>query len=40
MEVVVIEKGNFERMLGFEIFAKGGTRLCREHEDLGEKGVA
>lgn len=38
MEVVVIEKATFERMLsGFEIFAEKVERLCREHEDLGEK---
>ena len=38
MEVVVIEKATFERMLsGFEIFAEKVECLCREHEDLGEK---
>ena len=38
MEVVVIEKATFERMLsGFEDFAKKVERLCREHEDLGER---
>lgn len=38
MEVVVIEKATFERILsGFEIFAEKVERLCREHEDLGEK---
>ena len=38
MEVVVIEKATFERMLsGFEIFAEKVERLCREQEDLGEK---
>ena len=38
MEVVVIEKATFERMLsGFEDFAKKVERLCREQEDLGEK---
>ena len=38
MEVVVIEKVTFERMLsGFEIFAEKVERLCREQEDLGEK---
>lgn len=36
MEVVVIDKVTFERMLsGFENFAKKVERLCREHEDLG-----
>ena len=40
MEVVVIEKATFERMLsGFEDFAKKVERLCREHEDLGENGL-
>ena len=35
---MVIEKTTFERMLsGFEIFAEKVERLCREHEDLGEK---
>ena len=35
---MVIEKATFERMLsGFEIFAEKVERLCREHEDLGEK---
>lgn len=38
MEVVVIDKTTFERMLsGFKIFAGKVERLCREHEDLGEK---
>ena len=38
MEVVVIDKATFERMLsGFEIFAEKVERLCREQEDLGEK---
>lgn len=38
MEVVVIEKATFERMLsGFEIFAEKVEHLCREQEDLGEK---
>ena len=38
MEVVVIEKATFERMLsGFENFAKKVERLCREYEDLGER---
>ena len=38
MEVVVIDKATFERMLpGFENFAEKVERLCREHEDLGEK---
>lgn len=38
MEVVVIEKATFERMLsGFEDFAKKVEWLCREHEDLGER---
>ena len=38
MEVVVIEKATFERTLsGFEDFAKKVERLCREHEDLGER---
>ena len=38
MEVVVIDKATFERMLsGFEIFAEKVERLCRELEDLGEK---
>lgn len=38
MEVVVIDKATFERMLsGFENFAKKVERLCREHEDLGER---
>ncbi|QJE30028.1 helix-turn-helix domain-containing protein [Parabacteroides distasonis] len=38
MEVVVIEKATFERMLsGFEDFAKKVERLCRVHEDLGER---
>ena len=38
MEVVVIDKATFERMLsGFEDFAKKVERLCREHEDLGER---
>ena len=38
MEVVVIEKATFERMLsGFEFFAEKVERLCREHEDLGER---
>ena len=33
MEVVVIEKATFERMLsGFEFFAEKVERLCREHE--------
>ena len=37
MEVVVIDKATFERMLsGFEIFAEKVERLCREQEDLGE----
>ena len=36
MEVVVIDKATFERMLsGFEIFAEKVERLCREQEDLG-----
>ena len=35
---MVIEKATFERMLSrFEIFAEKVERLCREHEDLGEK---
>ena len=38
MEVVVIDKATFERMLsGFENFARKVERLCREHEDLGER---
>ena len=38
MEVVVIDKATFERMLsGFESFAEKVERLCREQEDLGEK---
>ena len=38
MKVVVIDKATFERMLsGFKIFAEKVERLCREHEDLGEK---
>ena len=38
MEVVVIDKATFERMLsGFEIFAEKVELLCREQEDLGEK---
>lgn len=38
MEVVVIDKATFERMLsGFENFAGKVERLCREHEDLGER---
>lgn len=38
MEVVVIDKATFERMLsGFENFAKEVKRLCREHGDLGER---
>ena len=38
MEVVVIDKATFERMLsGFEIFAEKVERLCREQEDLGDK---
>lgn len=38
MEVVVIDKRTFERMLsGFEIFAEKVERLCLELEDLGEK---
>lgn len=38
MEVVVIDKATFERMLsGFENFAKEVERLCREHGDLGER---
>ena len=38
MEVVVIDKATFERMLsGFEIFAEKVERFCREQEDLGEK---
>ena len=38
MDVVVIDKATFERMLsGFEIFAEKVERLCREQEDLGEK---
>lgn len=38
MEVVVIEKATFERMLsGFENLAEKVERLCREHEDLGER---
>lgn len=38
MEVVVIDKATFERMLsGFENFAKKVERLCREHGDLGER---
>ncbi len=38
MEVVVIDKMTFERMLsGFENFAGKVERLCREHEDLGER---
>lgn len=38
MEVVVIDKATFERMLsGFEIFAEKVERLYREQEDLGEK---
>ena len=38
MEVVVIDKATFERMLsGFEIFAEKVERLCREQEDLEEK---
>ena len=40
MEVVVIDKATFERMLsGFEIFAEKVERLCREQEDLGEKEI-
>ena len=35
MEVVVIDKATFERMLsGCEIFAEKVERLCREQEDL------
>ena len=35
---MVIEKATFERMLsGFEFFAEKVERLCREHEDLGER---
>ncbi len=38
MEVVIIEKATFERMLsGFENLVKKVERLCREHEDLGER---
>lgn len=38
MEVVVIDKVTFEKMLsGFENFAEKVERLCREHEDLGER---
>ena len=38
MEVVVIEKATFERMLsGFENLAEKVERLCREYEDLGER---
>lgn len=38
MEVVVIDKVTFERMLsGFENFAGKVERLCREHENLGER---
>ena len=38
MEVVVIEKATFERMLsGFENLAEKVERLCREHGDLGER---
>lgn len=38
MEVVVIDKATFERMLSeFENFAGKVERLCREHEDLGER---
>ena len=38
MEVVVIDKVTFERMLsGFENLAEKVERLCREHEDLGER---
>ena len=38
MEVVVIDKATFERMLSeFENFAGKVERLCREQEDLGEK---
>ena len=38
MEVVVIDKATFERMLsGFENFAGKVERLYREHEDLGER---
>lgn len=35
---MVIEKSTFERMLsGFENLAEKVERLCREHEDLGER---
>ena len=35
---MVIEKATFERMLsGFENLAEKVERLCREHEDLGER---
>lgn len=35
---MVIDKVTFERMLsGFENFAEKVERLCREHEDLGER---
>ena len=38
MEVVVIDKATFERMLsGSDNFAEKVERLCREHEDLGER---
>ena len=38
MEVVVIDKATFERMLsGFENLAEKVERLCREHGDLGER---
>ena len=38
MEVVVIDKATFERMLSeFENFAGKVERLYREHEDLGER---
>ena len=38
MEVVVIDKVTFERMLsGFENLAEKVERLCREHGDLGER---
>ena len=38
MEVVVIDKATFERILSeFENFARKVERLCREHEDLGER---
>ena len=38
MEVVVIDKATFERMLSeFEKFAGKVERLCREHKDLRER---